>query len=49
MGIELKDSYFEWAYRNIMEVVQEKNQVSIFDFDKEEISKFYYKEGGTMQ
>lgn len=31
IGIELKDSYFEWAYRNIMEVVQENNQVSLFD------------------
>ena len=31
IGIELKESYFEWAYKNIMMAVKESNQVSIFD------------------
>lgn len=31
IGIELKESYFEWSYKNIMIAVQESNQVSIFD------------------
>lgn len=31
IGIELKESYFEWSYKNIMMAVQESNQVSIFD------------------
>lgn len=32
IGIELKESYFEWSYKNIMMAVQESNQVSLFDF-----------------
>ncbi|MGJ0847433.1 DNA methyltransferase [Tissierella praeacuta] len=31
IGIELKESYFENSYKNIMMAVQESNQVSIFD------------------
>lgn len=32
IGIELKESYFEHSYKNIMMAVQESNQVSLFDF-----------------
>lgn len=31
IGIELKESYFEHSYKNIMMAVQESNQVSMFD------------------
>lgn len=32
IGIELKESYFEHSYKNIMMAVQESNQISLFDF-----------------
>lgn len=31
IGVELKESYFENSYKNIMTAVQENNQVTIFD------------------
>jgi len=34
IGIELKESYFEWSYKNIMMAVQENNQVPLFDLGK---------------
>lgn len=32
IGIELKESYFEWSYKNIMMAVQKNNQLSLLDF-----------------